>query len=165
MREVMATTGPDFHKDDLATVAHEYSLKGIQSYDGMGVGAVVSFTKTRTNQSKHFAYAGTNMNLSGFQTKVHAEQNALQQALLDFEDDDLGVRVKMNKMVVAVTGDKDYLTCGHCLQITRSVCDYLGCSPRQVDYIAANHKGEDRDTFEFREEKLDDLLSTTYAEW
>lgn len=165
MREELTSTDKKISTHDLAVLAHEYSLKGIQSYDGMGVGAAVSFTKSRTNQMKHVAYAGTNMNLSGFQTKVHAEQNALQQALLDFEEDPRGVEVRMDKMVVSVTGEKNYLVCGHCLQVTRSVCEYLGCSPRTVDYIGANHLDGLPDEFDFKKEKLDELLSTTYAEW
>lgn len=165
MREVISGTEEEVSTHNLAVVAHEHSLKGIQSYDDMGVGAAVSFKRKKGPQVRHVAYAGTNMNISGMQTKVHAEQFALQQAMLDFENERDGIETTMKDMVVVVTGDKDYLTCGHCLQITRSVCEYLGCSPRQVNYIAASHKGGEMDEFDFREEKLDELLSTTYAEW
>jgi len=141
------------HEDRLlAQLAAEYAEQGIDDYSDYGVGAivVVDFYDSEVDgdvDERNFQhiYAGFNINLSGFQHKVHAEQLALFQAILDIETSGLKSNASLNKVIVATTDNDLALHCGHCLQVISAACREYGWNKRHVGYIGAAYTGEEKE--------------------
>lgn len=122
-------------ENELARMANNEAQRGMDEYTDYGVGAalVVNYDGDR------FAvYTGRNIHLSGMQVKVHAEQLACFQLLLDlnhyeFQDYEISLR---NMFVV--TSEHDFaLRCGHCVQVVTAVCEYLEQDRSEMLYTAA----------------------------
>jgi len=159
MREVITKQYNKITTEELAEKAEE--AMSTDTHRKMNVGAACSFTIHDSTNKVKVAYSGTNINISGFQTKVHAEQLALQQALMELGQTSKDKDVVLNKMVVVTDSDSENITCGHCLQITRSVCEFLDCRPEGVEYIGAQkEEGE----YVYNYNYVHDLLGKTYAE-
>jgi len=160
MRQTISKKNEQITQKELSHEAKSAST--LSTHRGMGVGAACSFAIHYEHSVKYVAYTGTNINISGFQTKVHAEQFALQQAIMDLESIKDESNIVLEKMVVVTDNDAADLVCGHCLQVTRSVCEFFGCDANGVEYISANPTGEDE--FDFYRFPLSQHLGKTYAE-
>lgn len=165
-----------------ARIAREYAEYGLDSYSDFGVGVSllihfdhifvgedgeheVEFTdKQEVKDNRWMVYAGFNINISGMEYKVHAEQLAIFQALLDIHRWNLNEYADVKGMVVATTEDDLSLCCGHCLQVTRSFVDHLNSNPDKVAYTAAAKTDEEGKEFEYDSHNLSELLGHTYAE-
>lgn len=165
-----------------AKVARDYAEHGLDEYSEFGVGASllihfdsitleedggysVDFTDNEeVKNNRWMTYAGFNINLSGMEYKVHAEQMAIFQALLDIHRFDLKKYADVKGMVVATTEDDLSLCCGHCLQVTRTFVDHLNSNPDKVAYTAAAKSDNDGEKFEYDSHNLSELLGYTYAE-
>jgi len=162
MREAIVKKNSPITKNELAVEAQVASR--ISTHRTMGVGAACSFKLAyEESDEQYVGYTGTNMNISGMQTKVHAEQFALHQAMMDLASVRDIAHITLNKMVVVTDGESADLVCGHCLQVTRSVCDFFDCDANGVEYIAATEKA-DSDEFKFFRYTLGHHLGKTYAE-
>lgn len=162
MRETIVKEDEPLTKHELAVEAQVAST--LNTHRTMGVGAACSFMVDYHDSNKQFVgYTGSNINISGMQSKVHAEQFALHQAMMDLADVRECSNIVLNKMVVVTDAESADLVCGHCLQVTRSVCDFFECDANGVEYIAATEKN-DSDDFEFFRYSLGSILGKTYAE-
>ena len=155
----------------LANIASKYSDIGQDAYSDIGIGAALLVKMKSEDVCKHHIYAGTNINLSGMQTKIHAEQLALYDLIADSGLNNLAPFIDIEAMVVHSTRDNLELCCGHCLQITRSVCQHFETHPETVDYcaVAGQELYDDSGNPEgvnWRWDRytLDELLGSTYAE-
>lgn len=155
----------------LANIASQYSDAGQDAYSDIGIGAALLVKMKNGDVCKYHVYGGTNINLSGMQTKIHAEQLALYDLIVDSELSSLTPFVDIEAMVVHSTRDNLELCCGHCLQITRSVCQHFATDPETVSYsaVAGQELYDDRGNPEgvnWRWDRytLDELLGSTYAE-
>jgi cytidine deaminase len=167
----------------LSRIAEEYSLEGLDSYSDYGVGAALLVDFAPQWSSKPQVYAGFNVNLSGMEVKIHAEQVALFQFLLDLETispteqfphiyeeegdmgnapEDLKDNARIKSMVVVTSEHDGAVKCGHCLQVTEAVCEYIYCDPSEVDYIAAWRTDGDVKPFKYNSNTLQELLGHTY---
>lgn len=172
MRETASRGNRLFEIEELASIANMEATKDISSYGDMGVGAALGVAignDDPTIGARFAAYSASNINISGMQVKTHAEQLALKQLLLDYEELDDSVNVVISDMVVVTDSECMDLVCGHCLQITRSVCDYIDCDPSGVSYVAGEKLGTGKyelgtERYEFDKYSLNELLSETYAE-
>lgn len=162
----------------LAQLAGEFAARGIDSYSDYGVGAVLVTNyydedlhgDADKGHYRHI-YGGFNLNISGMQNKIHAEQLALFQAVLDIEFSGLQEESTLEKIIVATTEDDYSLVCGHCLQVVRSFCEHYDWEPSEVEYSATAYEGneemlENRHVadWEFRRNTLAELLQDTYIE-
>jgi cytidine deaminase len=147
----------------LATTARRLSKWSMDTYSEYGVGAALSITFG--SESK--VYSGCNINLSGMENKIHAEQLAAFQALIDMQG--LGLKDEggkkyfdLNKIVVVTTENDLALRCGHCFQVLNGICSYTETDPYEFEYIAAanNSDGE----WEFIESTLGDEFGDSYVD-
>lgn len=177
MRSVNTDYPVETTDESLAQLAAEFAERGMDERSGLGVGAtaVVNYRDDELHQqepedSHRHIYAGFNINISGMEYKLHAEQLALFQVALDIELANLQSQSDLEKVVV-VTTDHDYsLVCGHCLHVARSFCEHYNWNSYEVDYIAAAYEGseENIDNFHLSDwglerETIADLLPETYT--
>lgn len=133
----------------LASVAKNQSEIGIDSYSdyGVGVGLLVKAdfdeaTGGDKPKVEYKVYGGCNINLSGTEIKMHAEQLALFQALMDIEYYDMRKYSYLEKIVVVTTEHDMALRCGHCFQVLHAGCEYLKSHPDNLIYMAARRENE-----------------------
>lgn len=161
-----------------AQTAAYYSLNGIDDYSEVGVGVSLAVTFGNTFPSEkgepdkaYAIYASHNINISGFQTKAHAEQGALRQFMEEYVKRGSPDDARIARMMVVTTKGDLSLVCGPCLQYTRSVANFIGQDPDEIMYWAARPKycnveeavNADAE-WEFRKGKVGQYLSRTYAE-
>ena len=164
--------------ENLAQLAAKLSERGMDTYSGYGVGAVivVDYTGGRDAVADEFKkhnthiYGGFNINLSGMEYKVHAEQLALFQAMLDMEISGLFSEPTLEKVVVVTTGNDHSLVCGHCLQVFNGVSDHYNWDIENIDYISAAYEGNEdkpenyhKSDWDFEKFTLDELLGKSYV--
>lgn len=162
----------------MADVAYCYSHAGMDP-SGYGVGAALllchdySEREEQTIQDDKISekwpvYAGSNINMTGFQHKVHAEQLAIQQAIMDIRLHDLKDVTEVRQMVVRTTDNDHALCCGNCLQMMRAFCNWVGTDPDEVSYISATverfPEGNTSQKYSFDMKYVSDLLGETYCE-
>lgn len=149
-----------------AELARLHAIDGIDEYSDYGVGSVVTIDTGLGSEESWHTYGGFNINLPGMQVKMHAEQMALYQALMDIEIKDGGVSeespVDLVDVMVVTTEDDLSLVCGHCLQVARSFCNAVGTDPDDVIYSAAALT--DDNEFEYDRHPLSDLIGDTYVD-
>lgn len=128
----------------LASVANTQAEIGIDSYSNYGVGVSllvkVDFDEATGGDKpevEYKVYGGSNINLSGTEIKMHAEQLALYQAIMDIEYYDMRKYSYLEKIIVVTTEHDMALRCGHCFQVLQAGCQYLRSHPDKLDYIAA----------------------------
>ena len=147
----------------LADTARRVSTYSMDTYSGSGVGAalLISF------DTEYMIYSGCNINLSGMENKIHAEQIAAFQALMDMQGvgldkDDARDYIDLEKIVV-VTNEHDLaLRCGHCFQVLNGICSYIETDPYEFEYIAAAK--DSNDEWEFIESTLGDEFGDSYVD-
>lgn len=161
---------------ELAEKARELADSGIDSYSGYGVGAVLVTRLTTSTEPMEIynTYGGMNINLSGMEVKIHAEQLALFQALTDMRVSDLNDVLRENtdifRIVVATSEDDLALDCGHCTQVIYGACEYLGTDPAEVGYSAVKAQqtmteyGPDGVIWTWDRHTLKELKQTSYTE-
>lgn len=147
-------------------MARYHAINGMDQYSEYGVGAAVTIDTGLDAEETWHVYGGMNINLPGMQVKMHAEQMALYQALMDvalltdgrMSDPDVDL-----VDVMVVTSDDDLsLVCGHCLQVSRAFCNTVGTDPDDVLYSAAALT--DDHEFEYDRHKLSGLLGDDYVD-
>jgi len=168
-----------------ARTASSQAVKGVDDYSTVGVGVSLIVSLGGINDSDdeedptyYTEYASHNINISGFQTKEHAEQGALRHFMEDYIGRGEPDGTEIHRMMVVTTEGDLSLVCGPCLQYMRSIAHYIRQDPDDIMYWAARpsyfsveevaesvpiEKGEDA-VWEFREGKVGDFLSETYAE-
>lgn len=184
MRSVESTEEPRPDKRDIAEIAAAGASAGIDSYSEYGVGAavVISFhdgdvgnavTLEDMHEESHVEthiYGGSNINLSGMEVKIHAEQMALFQAILDIEETGMEPYAILEQVMVVTSEDDLALKCGHCLQVFAGACEHYSWDESRVGYHAA--KGQttydgrgnpDGVHWDFRENTLKELIGETYV--
>lgn len=124
--------------EELADLARIYSKKALDTYSDYGVGAIL----VTHVSGKQRVYAGFNINLSGMECKIHAEQLAAFQLLLDISNAMLNHKttdeeISLDKMIVVTSENDGAIKCGHCYQTLNGICNYLGSDPSQLEYIGA----------------------------
>lgn len=162
----------------LAQMAGELASSGIDTYSEYGVGAI-ALVEFNSSPNKFVAdghehlevYGGININISGMEYKVHAEQLAMFNLVMDIETESIFKSCDLKKIVVATTENDHSLTCGHCLQVIRGLSEHYGWTPSEVDYMsvaAPNGSGElDNQLpieWEIEHHTLDELMPSTYVE-
>lgn len=159
-----------------AKIARNYSAYGTDQYSDYGVGCsiVVNFGQGRNVgdvrstgwNSNNGIYAGFNINVSGMEYKVHAEQMAIFQLMMDMAENGIPMDeesgVALGRVTVHTSENDHSLVCGHCLQVVRSFCDMVGQDPGKVEYVSVAEDSEGE--FDFRSFSVDDLLSPSYVE-
>lgn len=167
----------DIGNPELAGIAEAHAKAGMDSYSDYGVGAALLVEISipnggyqnapsqmyRTGNSQKEIYAGFNINLSGMEMKIHAEQLALFQMALDWHGTMMWENITIEKMVVVTTGDDASLVCGHCLQVLRGFCEELNQDAGDIWYIAAN-RVDGEAGWSYYPEKVKTLLGETYIE-
>lgn len=165
-------------KRDLAEVASSLSQHGIDDYSDYGVGAAVQVSFTHENEEGvqdeelRYVYGGFNINFSGMEYKLHAEQFALFQAIIDWKCSGMGWEdsgehywdMEVERVMVHTTEEDLALVCGHCLQVLSSwddEMDYIACRGQETYDDRGNPDGV---AWSFREQKLSELLPTTYTQ-
>lgn len=115
-----------YEDEDIARIACRHAAEGMDSYSDYGVGAALV---VRHDHDMFTVYAGFNVNLSGMQMKIHAEQMALMNFVGDWPQyEDSNGEVQPVLMLVNTTEDDGALRCGHCLQVATAVCNHFGFS-------------------------------------
>lgn len=161
----------------LAKAAAQLAERGMDTYSGYGVGATLTmdYNDEDTDPEIHkkhntHIYGGFNINLSGMECKIHAEQLALFQAIIDMEVSGLFNVGELEKVVVVTTGNDHSLVCGHCLQVFNGVSVHYGWDIPEIEYMSAVYEGnEDRPEnyhmadWDFDKYTLDELLGDTYV--
>lgn len=175
----------------MAEIAAEYARVSMDSYSEYGVGAALLVEVAPEWTHHSMVYAGTNINLSGMEVKIHAEQMALFQALMDlkhasptddFSDvysedgdadntpEDFWGNVTLSKMVVVTTENDGALKCGHCLQVLSGACEFLNSDPEDLQYIAARGQATydgrgnpDGVHYDYDRYTLQELIGDTYV--
>lgn len=144
-----------------AEIARTYADLGMDTYSDLGVGAAV----TVKMDSSFNTYAGFNINMSGMQIKMHAEQLALFQAVLDIRDKKVD-DVELVGVTVCTTEDDGSLVCGHCLQTMRAFCEEFDAwSDHGMTYTSAILEGDyQKPEFTYNKRLLKNLLGETYVE-
>lgn len=167
----------------MAEVASDYADISMDSYSEYGVGAVLLVDVAPEWTYRGALYGGTNINLSGMEVKIHAEQMALFNALMDLrltnptedisdiysEDgdanntpDDFWDNITLSKMVVVTSENDMALKCGHCLQVLSGACEYLDSPPEDLTYIAAAG-GDGFGSYKYDRYTLQELIGDTYV--
>lgn len=178
MRSVNTSYAVKNDNEGLAQLAASFASKGMDSYSDYGVGAVVQVdyfdedvNDAGTREHYTHIYGGHNINLSGMQSKVHAEQIAIFQAMLDIEMSRLKEVATLDKIVIVTTENDMAVVCGHCLQVVRSICRHYGWDASEVEYIAAGYRGNEekvenyhKSDWEIDVNRLSELLPQTYVE-
>lgn len=122
-------------EEEVAEIAKNHAEMGVDNYSEHGVGAALV---VNIEVDEFAVYAGSNFNLSGFQTKVHAEQLACFQLLLDMHSYIYNdIDIEMRTLMVNTTEDDGAFRCGHCLQVVSAVCRHLGQSRDNLHYSGA----------------------------
>lgn len=145
MRSVQTNYLNSASSKGMAMIAKEYSEFSADPYSGYGVGAALlvkypydTFDSEDLDGDYRHVYAGFNINQSGMEFKMHAEQLALFQALLDarMRGADIGKgdgHPELRQMVVVTTNHDLALKCGHCLQTLAPYADdemtYMAAAP------------------------------------
>jgi len=147
----------------LARIANRLSKYNMDTYSGYSVGAALAVAFDVDT----FVYSGCNINLSGMENKIHAEQLAAFQALMDMRMGGTGIdEVKEYldfKKIVVVTNEHDLaLRCGHCFQVLNGMCSYIDTDPYEFEYIAAAK--DDNDEWEFIRSTLGDEFGDSYVD-
>lgn len=157
----------------LADMAKELSEYSMDSYSGYGVGAVLEVSYYEEDRShkdsephETHIYGGFNINLSGMQSKLHAEQLALFQAMLDMEIFHKFSYAELNKVMVVTTEHDLALLCGHCLQVMYGVSHHYKWNVEDIDYISAGLKNESDESqgWKFRRHTLKELFGSSYVD-
>jgi len=146
-------------EEEVAKIAARHAAEGMDSYSGYGVGAALVVAH---GDNQFTVYAGFNVNLSGMQTKIHAEQMALMDFVADWPHyvaDDQNVELRM--MMVNTTEDDGALRCGHCLQVATAVCNHFGFSREDFLYGSVI---EEEDRFKTEMYPLDYLMPEPHTE-
>ena len=163
---------------ELAGIAEAHAKAGMDSYADYGVGASILVEITipnggyqnapsqmyQTGNTQQEIYAGFNINLSGMEVKIHAEQLALFQIALDWHDTLMWDNLSIKKVMVVTTGDDMSLVCGHCLQVVRGFCKELRQVGDDVWYIAADRRSDDEGDWKFNPNMRGELLGESYIE-
>ena len=128
---------------ELASVATNWSM---DTYSGYGVGSAVEVEFDTPYGSEYHVYQGTNINLTGMEVKIHAEQLALFTALVDAKRAQLMEHMSINRVVVHTSEDDLSVNCGHCFQVFDGVCQTLDQSLQTVKYdgVAGQEYYDDR---------------------
>lgn len=185
MRSVESFESPEVENRKLAEIAGKSVNAGMDTYSDYSVGVAlsVSFHTKKVGSEDDIdagedathtetrVYAGSNINISGMEVKIHAEQLALFQAMLDIEEHGLQPYSQLQSVMVMTSEDDLALRCGHCLQVVAGACDYFEWDMELVDYDAArgNTLYDDRGNpdgvhYDYDENKLVDLLPESYIE-
>jgi len=177
MRSIVTEFWIGDEEPQLAKAAAQLAERGMDTYSGYGVGATItiSYHHDKEDDSVHkkhntHIYGGFNINLSGMECKIHAEQLALFQAMIDMEVSGLFNVADLEKVVVVTTGHDHSLVCGHCLQVFTGVSDHYGWDISEVDYISAAYEGEEEkpenfhmSEWDFEKFTLEELLGHSYV--
>jgi len=153
---------------DAATDAMESSMDGRSGYHvGAAVRAHIEGGLSHDEKSsgtEEYLYTGTNINFSGIQTKVHAEQMALRQLLLDMQQFSDKSDVRINDVVVRTSEDDMALVCGHCIQVFVGACEEFGFNPTSIRYIACSACEHPKSKYKYEKKMLADLMAPSYVE-
>lgn len=159
--------------DEMAEITTQHAEAGMDSYSGYGVGAslLVRFDlhETFENDFGYNLYAGCNINLSGMEVKIHAEQLALFQSLMDIECFDLREQATLERVMVATTENDLALRCGHCFQVLYGACEFLDSPPEELEYIAVKgqqtmtERGPDGVNWTYDKYNLEELFPESYT--
>ncbi|EGQ44101.1 MAG: cytidine deaminase [Candidatus Nanosalina sp. J07AB43] len=166
------------HDDMLAQMAAELASNGVDTYSEYGVGAiaVVEFRCSETNYASDTdihteLYGGININISGMEYKVHAEQLAMFNLVADIQSEAILTDSNLKKIVVATTKNDHSLVCGHCLQVIRGLSDHYNWNPAEIEYISVADPDYRRDpeqvsswNWEIKYHTLSELMPSTYVE-
>lgn len=162
MRETRKVSGEKPSDNELAMMAGKESSNSLDSYSEYGVGASL-LAKLDRLDDEWLVYTGSNINLSGMEVKIHAEQLALFNFLLDYQEQGSKFVIPSINKVVVVTSDNDTsLICGHCLQVYHGACEYLGTDPEDVKYCGASIV-DTANNWKWRRFNLSELLKETYV--
>lgn len=169
MRHVTQEYGDPEDYGTLAKAATDAVGYSMDSQSGYGVGAalLVEFPPYIKNYAESLnknvhIYAGANMNFSGMQTKVHAEQSALQQFLTDAEMYMGAEHCDIRSVVVKTSEDDNSLVCGHCLQVFNGACEQFDFNPMSIEYCSVS-ESEDGERWDWEKYNMDELLTDTYV--
>lgn len=167
MEDRAVQTGSEPSDKELAEIADVQENGRIDPYSDYGVGVALlvkldfdEATGGDKPKVEYKIYGGNNINLSGTEIKMHAEQLALYQALMDINYYDMREYASLEKIVVTTTKYDMALRCGHCFQVLHAGCEYLRSNPDRLDYIAA---GKDDDTWVMEKFTLGDLFPGSYT--
>jgi len=177
MRAISTAYELGSNEKEYARIAAQLAERGMDVYSGYGVGAIVVmnyYDQEDGNElhEKHntYIYGGFNINISGMQNKVHAEQLALFQAMVDMEMSGMFKRAELEKVIVVTHEHDNSLVCGHCMQVFRGISEHYGWDTREIDYISAAYTEEEEKPknfhnsgWEFERHKLNELMGDTYV--
>lgn len=163
MRDVNSTHASNDSITLQAATAKRYAELKLDTYSDYGVGAVLVVDVADTK----YLYGASNINLSGMEYKVHAEQMAAFQALLDIKAEITSIESHLDSItlerVVVVTTESDLaLRCGHCFQVLNGLCSYLDSDPHDLEYIAARQNSDNE--WELRETTLAEQFEDSYVD-
>jgi cytidine deaminase len=149
--------------EHLADLARIYSNKALDTYSDYGVGAIL----VAHVSGEWYVYAGFNINLSGMECKIHAEQLAAFQLLLDISNDmevheTMVEEVTLEKVIVVTSDNDGAVKCGHCFQTLNGICNYLESDPEKLKYIGA--KKISSDNWEFSRASLAERFPGSYVD-
>lgn len=186
MNETEAVSMKGERLDAIARVARKYSQVSIDNRSSFNVGAAVCLSiddkgeiferykdefedeetklRSRNRGILNPIYPGCNFNLSGMQVKEHAEQLALKKALMDVKSFGMKEEADLKNIIVFTSSHKRELVCGNCLQVARTVCNFLSTDPDNVRCIGADVNNEGEEWYTYRRKTLSNLLPETYAE-
>lgn len=176
MRSVDSSEGVRFDSRELAEEAGLESGNKLDVYSDYSVGAVieVSFDTDDVDSQdevRYHMYSASNINLSGMEYKIHAEQLALFQAILDIEEHGLQDCAELERVVVQTSENDKSLVCGHCLQVFVGACEHYGWDTEEVGYNAVSYTemygsrgSPDGVNYQFDRNYLSELIPETYIE-
>lgn len=163
MRSIDSNPDEEFTNEQMLTAAGVSSDNAVDQRSDYGVGVALQMKYNTDRTDTYHVYSASNIVFSGIQSKVHAEQLALHQAILDMETQGLSVYAEPVKCMV-VTSESDLaLKCGHCLQVYAGACEYYSWDMAEFDYVAGRTTSDDDVSVEFKESTVLDLIGTTYV--
>lgn len=170
MRSSYNKNGEEVDDRTMAELASGVSSLALDSYSDFGVGAAVEVQIDTPHRTQYHVYQGININLSGMEYKLHAEQMAVFNALLDLRNADVEEYATLKRVVVHTTENDHSLVCGHCIQVLHGVCNHLDQLPVDVAYWGVRGKelydgrgNPDGVHFTYRKENLGELIEKTYV--
>lgn len=144
-------------REVLGKMALEALKGGVDTSSDYRVGAALNVGVADGEATQHTTYRGSNINLSGFQTKRHAEQLALNQFIMDHEMREVDFTTQLTDVVVATSENDGALICGHCMQVILGACRRYNWNQELVDYTSVQIGERSGDEIE------DELIFTTHT--
>lgn len=138
MRSISKYDEEELDNEQLARVASEHAMCGVDSYSDVGVGAALMIKLNSSMFESTYTYAGFNIHISGMEYKIHAEQMALFQVILDAAHNRMSDLISLEKLVIDSTRDVIEWRCGHCFQVLAAGCQFFDCDPSEFEIIGVN---------------------------